>query len=387
MKHSAHPPHIVYIITKLELGGAQKICLSLMKYFSSQPGGASLISGIEGPLVKEVEKYASVYLLPSFQREVNSTGIFNEVTTFISIVKLLKHFKKKYHNIIVHTHSSKAGIIGRWAAWWAGISTVIHTVHGYGFHEFQPKPIWFLIYMSEYLTAHITSHFICVSEKDRATGVKLLPYFKQKNSIIRAAVEDHFFTIKKKTKKDKGNQDIIIGTISCLKPQKNLCDLLKAFKLVLEKASVDMRQRLKLHIIGDGIQRKMLHAWVLRNQIAPHIVFLGWQSDTSLWMKQWSIFSLSSLWEGLPCSVIEARLHKLPVIAYNTGGIHDVIKHGKNGFLVTPGHWQNLASRINQCIYDPDLLASLVSYSDALDDFHYMAMHKKHQEIYQLSSS
>jgi len=94
-------------------------------------------------------------------------------------------------------------------------------------------------------------------------------------------------------------------------------------------------------------------------------------------------FALSSLWEGLPCSVIEARLSRLPVIAYDVGGISEVIVHGNNGFLVKSGDWQGLATHMVQVIVDPLCYRALAKHEDALSDFHNQTMVKNHKILYQ----
>ena len=121
--------------------------------------------------------------------------MFNELRCLWHLIKQLRSLKKRHSTIIVHTHSTKAGIIGRWAAWCAGIKTRIHTIHGYGFHDHQPWLLWLPLYLLELITSIITTHYICVSSADVATGIKLFPYFARKYSVIRAAVDQQQFYI------------------------------------------------------------------------------------------------------------------------------------------------------------------------------------------------
>ena len=184
--------HVVYIITKLELGGAQKVCLSLFNALQKK-GNAHLISGSDGLLVSKVIHNKQALLLPSFKREVSLRGIFSEVKNFWSLIQQLHKLKQKYPQLIVHTHSTKAGIMGRWAAFFAGIAPRLHTVHGFAFHEHQPRLLWFVIYFLELITSMITTHFICVSSYDAKIGKRLFPFFSKKHSIIRAGVESSSF--------------------------------------------------------------------------------------------------------------------------------------------------------------------------------------------------
>ena len=222
------PIHVVYIITKLELGGAQKVCLSLVEGLAKDDNiniQTSLVSGQQGELVDQAYKYKTIYLLPSLKREIRLSSILHEIKTFFSLISLLRKLKKQHKDLIIHTHSTKAGLLGRWAAFFARAKKRVHTVHGYGFHDYQSWPIWTSIYLCELFTSFITTHFVCVSEKDHQTGCRLFPRFKKKSSLIRAAVEDRFFLVPARRtdiKPAKKQRPFVIGTISCFKPQKNL---------------------------------------------------------------------------------------------------------------------------------------------------------------------
>ena len=297
--------------------------------------------------------------------------------------------KRDNPNLIVHTHSTKAGILGRWAAFFVGVKNIIHTVHGFGFHEFQNKIYWLIIYLCEFFTCFITTHYVCVSEYDLNIGRKLLPGFNKKSSVINAAVDwDRFYIPAVKTKIDFfgavkvqnfNEEKFILGTVSCFKPQKNLFDLLKAFKFVCDEPG---NKNFFLQIIGDGILRKKIEFWILHNNMETKIELLGWQNDVSKWLKKWKIFVLSSLWEGLPCSVVEARLSRLPVVSYKIAGIPEVIIDGKNGFLIKPGDWKALAEKIKLISNDEKILNDMRNYEENLENFHNNRMIEKHFDLY-----
>ena len=100
-------------------------------------------------------------------------------------------------------------------------------------------------------------------------------------------------------------------------------------------------------------------------------------------MQHWHLFALSSLWEGLPCALIEARLLKLPIVTYNTGGISDIIFHGVNGLVYPQKHWQQLAQGILLLAQDDILYATLAHYPDNLQAFTRQEMIKRHETLYQ----
>ncbi|HSW73820.1 MAG TPA: glycosyltransferase [Candidatus Limnocylindria bacterium] len=371
--------HVVYIITKLELGGAQKVCLSLFKGFANNTITTTLISGNDGILSDSVRTLPHTILLDTLTREVTGNHIIKEIRCFITLVQELKKLRQQHPKLIVHTHSTKAGILGRWAAWCAGITTRIHTVHGFAFHEYQPRLKWLIIYIAELLTNCITTHFVCVSSADVKTGIRLLPGFSHKHSIIRAAVDSrHFF--KPATPlghPESSPQPFIFGTIACFKPQKNLFDLMRAFNSVYQK-----NPHVRLEVVGDGQLRPALEQWIEKHHLTDVITLHGWQHDVAPFMQRWHAFTLSSLWEGLPCAVIEARFLQLPVICYNTGGIHDVIIDGVNGRLVPKGQWQQLAHALLEISKNTTLYNGLRSHVDTLADFDDQEMIRQHVQLY-----
>lgn len=369
---------VVYIITKLELGGAQKVCLSLFNGLAQRGCYAHLISGTHGPLTTSVENNAQVYLLASMQREVTIRAIWHEIKNFIQIIKRLRALRKKFPHIMVHTHSTKAGLIGRWAAFFAGIKTRVHTIHGYGFHEHQSGMAWFIIYFLEFITSFITTHFVCVSAQDAKIGIRLFPRFKHKHSIIRAGVDAMQFHPAQLDNAPPQNMLFTFGTIACFKPQKNIIDLLRAFAIVHVQAP-----HTRLEIIGDGIQRPLLEQWIKQHNLTQVITLHGWQQSVVPFMKRWNAFVLSSLWEGLPCAVIEARLLQLPVICYQVGGISEVITHEENGLLCKAQDITALAANMQRILYEDRLYTKLKTHHDYLVDFDTQHMIDDHVLLYQ----
>lgn len=366
--------HIVYIITKLELGGAQKVCLALFQQLVQQGFSTTLISGTQGVLVESIITHPQVFLLPQFRREVGIKALRDEWKNFRSLVRHLRMLKKQYPSIMVHTHSTKAGLVGRWAALVAGIDHRLHTIHGYAFHKYQSRCAWWAIYFLELVTSFITTKFVCVSSADYEQGKQLFPRFAKKAAIIRAAVDDVFFIPARSEEKSKV---FVFGTVSCFKPQKNLVDLIHAFAVVHQR-----NKNTRLEIIGDGAQRQELMALIAQYHVENAVVLHGWQTDVKKIMMHWQAFVLTSLWEGLPCAVVEARLLKLPVISYKTGGIGDIIHHQKNGLLYEQKQWQTLAEGMLHISEDTTLYENLATYVDDMTHFSYAAMVEQHSQLY-----
>lgn len=377
--------HVVYFITKLELGGAQKVCLALFKGLREKGISTSLITGSEGVLVDQISQYTDVYLLKNFKREIGFTLLWNELASLFEIVRILKKIKKEHASVVVHTHSTKAGLVGRLAAFLAGIPHRVHTVHGFGFHERQSTLMWWMTYLLESAASWLTSCFVVVSNVDRREGVKLLPRFAYRNKLIRAAVEQKPLLDAGAHRAYPINGEFVIGTISCFKPQKNLMDLLKAFnELKKNRVSQEIAGKLKLEIVGDGVQRPLLEAFIREKGLEDDVRLLGWQDDVAPLLARWSLFAMSSLWEGLPCAVVEASCARLPVVAYNVGGICELIGEGEQGYLVTPGDWLTLAKKMALVVNDPALWQTLALGSDEqmLKEFEMDEMISRHHDLY-----
>jgi len=376
MKHKKKVP-VLYIITQLELGGAQKVCLELMRN-AHDTTITFLIAGAYGPLAPYVHHLPNVELLSELhQPKEKIQSIYQEVNCILILIKKIKILKKKHPNLIVHTHSTKAGLLGRWAAFFAGVRTRIHTIHGYAFHAHSSWFKWYALYFCELITSFITTHFVCVSSHDVKTGIKLFPRFAKKYSIIRAAVDyDTFYTPCRIIKPSTG-APFIFGTISCFKPQKNIFDLLKAFAFVHQK-----NPHTRLEIIGDGMLRPAIEEWLRKHNLLKVVILHGWQQQVVNSMQSWHTFVLSSLWEGLPCAIVEARLLKLPVVCYNTGGITDIIHHMINGLIIPQSNWQKLAQNMLLISQQPELFTRMHKHADDLTDFKHTRMIDQHAQLY-----
>lgn len=335
---------VVYIITKLELGGAQKVCLELSKHFPSY-----LISGPNG-ILNPNPKTRNFITIPTLQREIS---LLKDLHATLYIFIILLTLKNKHPFLVVHTHSSKAGIVGRIAAFFAGIKTIAHTVHGFANISKQSKITKILFNLLEQLGTFLSRKIITVSKKDSHDGHKHFWGFKKKTTLIHAGINMTPFLSARKlanlTKEENRKRGkIIIGTISCFKPQKNLFDLIKAFNLLLK--TTPNPQNLVLQIIGDGEERVKLEEQIKKYNLENQIQLLGWQKNVIPHIIPWNIFALTSLWEGLPCSLIQAQtIGQIPV-CYKTGGIPEAVNDGQNGYLVEQGNVYDFVKKLNLAV-------------------------------------
>jgi glycosyltransferase involved in cell wall biosynthesis len=368
--------HVVQIITKLEMGGAQKVCLTLKQGLDQEGIWTCLISGAEGALCNKASTLPNTILIHEMTREVSCRGLLSELVCLIKLTRTLKKIRRMYPDLIVHTHSTKAGLMGRWAAFFARVKKRIHTIHGFGFHRHQNPCIHFFIYLLELITSFITTHYICVSTADAKRGIRIFPHFAKKHTVIRAAVDYNHF-VKAKQAHRTSTIPFVFGTAGVFRKGKNHIELFLAFEQVHKK-----HPEARLELLGDGILRPLYEQWVQEHHLGDSIILHGWHQDITPLMSQWHAFVFSSLWEGMPCSIVEARLLSLPIITYETGGVRDVVIQGKNGYIYKQHDWQGLAAGMTTLIEDQTVYAKLRNYHDNLDDFTVSHMIRQHIELY-----
>jgi hypothetical protein len=150
-------------------------------------------------------------------------------------------------------------------------------------------------------------------------------------------------------KESENKDNVIVGTITRLSPQKDLKTFLRMATLVIKEIP-----NVEFIVIGDGEQREELQTLAERLGLHNHVQFLGYREDARDVLKSFDIFVLSSLWEGLPIVVLEAMAAGKPVVATAVDGVTEVVEHGKTGLLVEPGRPDLLAKLVIELINNPD---------------------------------
>jgi len=246
----------------------------------------------------------------------------------------------------VHTHSSKAGIIGRWAAKICGVPVIVHTIHGWSFNKYVNRFLSVLYIFLERISAEITTCLIAVSESDIAKGQCFKIGKPSQYTLIRYGVElDKFNAYTKQAQQVKAacgdDEARIVGMIACLKPQKNPLDFLRAAEIMTAK-----RPKTRFVLVGDGLLRPAIERFIKTHRLQGKVTLLGWRRDISEILAAMDIIVLTSLWEGLPIVLLEAMAAGKPVVAYDTDGIKEVILNNENGYLLKQGDVVGLAEKI-----------------------------------------
>ncbi len=349
---------VLHVITRLILGGAQQNTMITASRLDSRQFDVTLVSGPqtgpEGTLFGEVHR-----------RAVN-LRIINELVREISPLKDLQALAKLYRLIrtggfdIVHTHSSKAGILGRLAAWLARVPVVVHTVHGWGFHDQMWAPQRWLFIRLERWAASISDKLIVVSDVTKAKGLQEKIGAPEQFVTIYSGIELEEFKspaldpAKKRRELGIPSGVPVIGTVGRLSPQKAPGDLLAAARKVVSAVP-----EARFVIVGDGPLRNEVEQSIRVMGCGESILLTGIREDVTELMALFDIFVLASRWEGLPRVIPQAMAAGKPVVCTNVDGNSEAVTDGVNGFVVPPRDPEALCNAILTLLRDPGLIKTM----------------------------
>ena len=370
--------NLLYVITKLELGGAQKQLLSLIKHLNKEKFNPFLFTTKDGLLLSEALSIGELTLKKSRYLE----RPINPLRDLLALIEIYSFIKK--NNIeIVHTHSSKAGILGRLAARLAKVKIIVHTVHGWSFNDCQLRPIRLFFIWLERLAASFTNKLILVSNYDKQKGLDNRIGTENKYSLIHYGINYTEFNIREQNiRKELGidTNELVVGMVSCFKPQKSPQDFIKLAFLVNR-----VLPNTKFLLVGDGILRRLIESLIVKFNLQNCVILTGWRRDIPKILAVVDIFVLTSLWEGLPIAALEAMASGKPVVATCTGGIEDIIMEGNSGFLVPPRDINKMSKRLINLLKDETLRTQMGQNSrESLDsNFSLTKMIGENENLYE----
>lgn len=341
--------NLLHFITKLELGGAQQSILYAVKNFDRNHFRVFLVSGAEGFLVEEALRLprTQVILLPELKHPIRPPY---DMATLAHLTKILRRHKID----LVHTHSSKAGIIGRVAGRIAGVPAIVHTIHGWSFNDYQrPLERKFFIGL-ERLTAKFTDRLIVVSATDIEKGLEEGIGRPEQYQMVHCGIEiDKFQYTRINIRKKREELGILsggplIGMIACFKPQKAPLDFIRAAGIVNRQFP-----QANFLLVGDGILRPQIESWIAQMNLNSQVILSGWREDIPEILASIDMLVLSSLWEGLPRVFLQAMAAGKPIVATAVDGAREVILDGVNGYLVPPRQPEKLAGKIMELLAHP----------------------------------
>jgi glycosyltransferase involved in cell wall biosynthesis len=337
---------IAHIITSSHpFGGAQRNTLLTIKGLIRDGYEVELICGVGGRLIPEAESLGiSVYALPDLVRPLS---LLNDLRALFQIYRLCRC--RAYR--IVHTHSVKAGLLGRLGAYLAGVPIVVHTIHGAPFvlgKDLRSRIYFFY----ERFIGHLTRRVVCVGEvlRREVAGWHVLPEHKLKTIYSGLELSAYATQCTADEMKQKLGTDRawpIIGCIGRLSEQKAQSDLVEAIALVKPKYP-----EIKLLLVGDGELRSQLEQQIKRLQLSKNVSLLGERDDIADLLSVFDVYAMSSRWEGVGRALTEAMYAGLPVVATAVNGVTELVTDEETGILVPPASSPHLAAAIDRLVCD-----------------------------------
>lgn len=340
---------IVHVITEsAPYGGAQRNTFLTVKGLIEDGYDVELICGPGGPLIEEaMAAGVPVHVMPDLVRPVDP---LKDCRALLRLYRLFR--STRYH--IVHTHSVKAGLLGRLAAWCARVPVIIHTLHGVPFRingDFKSR--FYIIY--ERLLGLITRCFVCVGEvlRQEISAWKIAP--EKKLTTIYSGIDFSSYAPQQpafETKQTLGAESAwpIVGCIGRLSEQKAQHYLVEAVALLTQKYP-----HIKLLLVGEGGLRCFLEKQIQDLGLSSNVCLLGERDDIADLLNVFDVYAMSSRWEGVGRALTEAMHLGLPVVATSVDGVTELISDEKTGLLVPPENARALAAAIDRLAADREL--------------------------------
>jgi len=346
---------IAHIITRIDTGGSAEDTIAVTARLNKHRYGCVLVTGLISDPDKHITNYLaqqgiSYVVIPSLMRAINP------IHDVKALWELYRFFKRENFSL-VHTHSSKAGIIGRWAAWSAGVPVIVHTPHGHVFYGYFGRLKSFVFILIEKLTAYITDVIITLTLKgiDDHLRYRIAP--AKKFTSIHSGVDVNIYRKLPESEREAVRAELgisgtqkVAGTVTRLEPVKNNRMILEAVARV-----ATVYPDIALVIVGDGSERAMLAAYAIQLGIQAQVRFAGLRDDVPRLMSIFDVFVLGSLNEGLGMVLIQAQAMGVPVVATRVGGVEDIVIHEKTGLLVPAQDSETMASSLLRFLTDPIL--------------------------------
>lgn len=338
-------------ITRLDLGGAQETCLDECRLLLAAGHEVHLLTGDGGELLEDARRMPGLvlHLWSDWRHAIRP---WHDVRCTLRLARLLR--REGFD--LLHTHSSKAGLIGRVAARLAGRPPrVFHYVHGWSFNTTQPAWLRTVFIGLERLAA--APGFVllaCSSETarqgeragiGRAGDRRVLYYGIDRAPLLRRRPREAI-----RRRLGLSVRDVLFLQLSNLKFQKDPVTFARA-----AVAAASRLRRARFWIAGDGPLRSTCEAIARDGEITDRFRVLGWRRDVPDLLAAADVLVLTSRFEGLPIAVLRGMAAGLPVVASAVDGTPEAIEHGRTGFLVTPGDAAGTAEAFVRLGSDPGL--------------------------------
>jgi glycosyltransferase involved in cell wall biosynthesis len=352
----AEPVKVLRVIARLNVGGPALHVAYLTAGLAERGYDTTLVAGTltygEQSMAHVAQaRGVTIEPLEELHREIS---VLRDVKAVIRLARLIRRERPT----ILHTHTAKAGAVGRAAALLAGDARpriIVHTFHGHVLRGYFSRPVTFGFRTLEHWLAKVTTALIAVSPEVRDDLVQLGVAPREKFVVVRLGVElaervTGAEDARAATRRALGVPDdaFVVGWIGRMTAVKRTTDVLRAFRGLLDRG-VDAY----LCLVGDGPERSRLERTAHELGIVTRCLFVGYQDDVARFYDAIDVLLLPSANEGTPVSVIEALAAEKPAVATRVGGVPDIVRDGIDGYLTEPGGTDALADRLAELARDP----------------------------------
>ncbi len=341
---------IAQVITRMDWGGSADVLRSLCQKLDPEIYDLRIFIGKTSHPTDKTKLFFEAFkgritFIPELIRDVRLGSDWQ------AFKKLLKIFRREKFDI-VHTHTAKAGALGRLAAKKAGVPVIIHIPHGHNFYGYFNVFFSQLLIYTERALAVFTDRIIALTELEKRDYLQFKVADEKKTVLVYLGLDLDKFLAKDSDKIKSSfqinSQEKVVGYVGRLDPIKGPQFFVEAARLCLLRDS-----SLRFILAGEGSLRQELEEKVVSWNLGGKIIFAGWQEDIAATMAILDILVLPSLNEAVGIVLIEAQSLGIPVVASNVGGIPEIIKDKQTGILVEPADPQALSAVVMELINDP----------------------------------
>ncbi len=327
--------HILQVIGASPFGGATRVILAVVRGLLAEGHRVSVLTS--DPRTQEAFSAigASIVTCRQYVRPIRPVQDLRAVAETVGVCR-------RERIDVLHTHTSKGGVIGRAAGRWLK-TPVVHTVHGYPFHEFSRPADGLFFRMVEGACAPLAAHTVFVNQEDQTHAVRQRWIEGAHCSVIPNGVAVP--PLPAPAPEHAGRPRLV--TVGRLSPPKGYPVLLEAFSMLRRDYP-----EATLWFVGDGESRPALEARARQLALGESVRFLGFQPRPLEWLEQCHVAVSSSLWEGMPVAVLEMMAARRPVVATACRGTREVIRRGTDGLLARPGEAASLHQMLVEMLAD-----------------------------------
>ena len=344
---------VLHLHTRAIVGGSGVNVLLTLEGIPQEKFSGHLACGTKGAQEQFLDQVKSKNII--FHPLTHLANQINPIEDFIAFLEIVRLIKKERYTI-VHTHNSKAGILGRLAAKFCGVPIIIHTIHSCEFHyEGVGVVARRLFIFLEKQAARFTDHFIAISEHLKEEFVKYRIASVEKISVIYSGIEIEKFKIpvdKLKKCKELGldENDFVVGIIARLEKGKGHKKILEAIPLIANE-----KVKMKFLFVGDGPLKQELVTEVENSSLQRCVFFLGLRRDVAEILQIVDVVCLPSSYEGMGRVILEAQAAGKAIVATRVGGIPNIVLEGKTAILIEPNDNHALAEALLRLVHDSKL--------------------------------